>query len=130
MVDCVHHIPGRARFRIEELRRDSALVALIEREVGSLDGVKAVEINQYAGSIVVHYCTERAALNAIMDHICAHCPKRRHALAAPRVPARTAPDTKARPAALHAVRDAAGKAVVNTFITRALERSLAGIVRF
>lgn len=132
MVNCVHHIPGRARFKIDELRRDPALVALIEREVGSLAGVTAVEVNRYAASIVVHYCTEQSAIEAIMDHICIHCPRSQAAqcandagpVAAERKSAR-----KPQPAALQAVRDAAGKAVVNTFITRALERSLAGLVR-
>jgi hypothetical protein len=133
MVDCVHHIPGRARFRIEALRRDPDLMALIESQVGSLEGVKAVEINRHAASIVVHYCTERGAIDAIVDHICAHCPQAqlnrrvRRETSLPPVPMRAA--SRARPPVVSAMRDAAGKALLKAFIDRALERGITGTLR-
>ncbi|MFW5655636.1 MAG: HMA2 domain-containing protein [Roseicyclus sp.] len=133
MVDCVHHIPGRARFRIEALRRDPDLMALIERQVGSLEGVKAVEINRHAASIVVHYCTERGAIDAIMDHICAHCPKapldRRAPRETPLAPLPIRPASRPRPPVVSAMRDAAGKALLKALIERALERGLTGGAR-
>lgn len=133
MVDCVHHIPGRARFRIEALRRDPELMALIERQVGSLEGVKAVEINRHAASIVVHYCTERGAIDAIMDHICVHCPEAqfnrrvRPETAPPPAPVRAA--SRTRPPVVSAMRDAAGKALLKALIERALERGVTGTLR-
>ncbi|MEM1312951.1 MAG: HMA2 domain-containing protein [Pseudomonadota bacterium] len=133
MVDCVHHIPGRARFKIEALRRDPELVALIERQVGSLDQVQAVEINRHAASIVVHYCTERGAMNEIFDHICAHCSKNQAVSRAPSVsasapePAVAARSPRRQVAA--AMRDAAGKALLKAFIERAMQGGLAGGLR-
>ena len=133
MVDCVHHIPGRARFRLEALRRDPALVALIERQVGSLEGVKAVEINRHAASIVVHSCTERGAIDAIGNHNCAHCPKsRRNRRAQPEIPLAPAPGPTAartRPAAVSVMRDAAGKALPKAIVERALDRGITGRAR-
>ncbi|MFP4239987.1 MAG: HMA2 domain-containing protein [Rhodosalinus sp.] len=133
MVNCVHHIPGRARFKIEALRRDPELMALIERQVGSLEGVKTVEINRHAASIVVHYCTERGAIDAIMDHICAHCPRAQlnrrasRETALPPVPIR--PASRARPPVVSAMRDAAGKALLKALIEQAFERGITGTVR-
>lgn len=133
MVDCVHHIPGRARFRIEALRRDPELMALIERQVGSLEGVRAVEINRHAASIVVHYCTERGAIDAIMDHICAHCPKaprgRRVPRETPLVPLPLRPAARQRPPVVTAMRDAAGKALLKALIDHALGRGAQGAAR-
>ena len=133
MVDCVHHIPGRARFKIEALRRDPELMDLIERQVGSLEGVKTVEINRHAASIVVHYCTERAAIDAIMDHICAHCPRsqlnRRASREIALPPAPIRPASRAQTPVVSAMRDAAGKALLKALIEQALDRGLAGGAR-
>lgn len=133
MVACVHHVPGRARFKIDALRRDPALVQTIEREVAALPGVASVEVNRLAASIIVHYCTERGDLSRIMDHICVHCP---HAPAHRRAPAgqkiavngAVRPGPRLSPETRRALSEAAGKAVVNTLIKGFVDRGFARIL--
>jgi len=134
MVSCVHHIPGRARFKIEALRRDAELARLIEEQVGTLRGVMTVEINRHAASIVVHYCTATGEIDKIMDHICGHCPMaalNRRACPAP-PPAATQSSREARAGVpgnvIHAMGEAVSKAVLNTFINRTVERGLTTIL--
>lgn len=130
MVCCVHHIPGRARFKIETLRRDPKLAEMIHEQVGALEGVTSVEINRHAASIIVYYSADVGGIDTIVDHICAHCPKS----SLNRRIERDAPEfTGEKPAApppkvAHALRDAVSKAVVSTFINRALEQSISGLV--
>ncbi|SFA42343.1 hypothetical protein SAMN04487972_102291 [Paracoccus halophilus] len=126
MVSCVHHIPGRARFKIAQIRSNPVLIEAIEREIGALEGVNAVVINRHAASIVVHYCTERGAIDLIHEQICRHCPKAETCEAPPAAAMRAA---RARPEAINALSEAAGKAVVATFITRTLELGLSGFAR-
>lgn len=134
MVSCVHHIPGRARFKIEALRRDAELAKMIEGEVCTLRGVVAVEINRHAASIVVHYCVRTGEIDKIMDNICAHCPRaalnRRANQANQPVATQTSNDGGARmqPKVMHAMSEAVSKAVLNTFINRTIERGLSSIM--
>lgn len=134
MVDCVHHIPGRARFKLDALRKDAALAETIRREVAALPGVASVELNRHAASIIVHYCTERGDLSRIMDHICVHCPKsaQRSRIPAPKpapisVNFAPRPVMRLSPEVTRAVGEAAGKAVLNTFIKDTVERGLSRI---
>jgi len=128
MVSCVHHIPGRARFKLEVLRRDPDLAVMLEQQVSALDGVSLVEVNRFAGSITVHYSIGVGSIEQIMDHICVHCP---HAPANRRAaPAAAAAAPRAGSSKMaQAMREAASKAVINTLINRAVEQSLSGLVR-
>ncbi|MGD9919024.1 MAG: HMA2 domain-containing protein [Paenirhodobacter sp.] len=74
MVCCVHHIPGRVRFRIEALRDDTGLAERIREQVSSLAVVTAVEVNRHARSVVVHYQPQEGRVGEIMDHICINYP--------------------------------------------------------
>ena len=134
MVDCVHHVPGRARFKLDTLRHDPELAERIRSEVGALPGVSAVEVNRHAASVIVHYCTERGEITCIMDHICIHCPKA--AANRDRAPKLPAPSTVRPRIALSglaphvtsAMGTAVSKAVVNTLINRAVERGLTSVL--
>lgn len=135
MVSCVHHIPGRARFKIEALRRDAELAAMIEQQIRSLNGVRSIEINRHAASIIVHYCPETGEIGCIMDHICAHCPKaalnRRACANLPAIATEEGRDTTAsdrRPSITHAMGQAVSKAVLNTFINHTIDRGLSSIL--
>ncbi|ETD02445.1 HMA2 domain-containing protein [Rhodobacter capsulatus] len=122
MVCCVHHIPGRARFKIEALRRDADLAQRLHEKVGALEGVLAVEVNRGAASVIVHYHVGHGEVGAIMDHICAHCPKAAltrptaqpvaNRTSAPVLGAKLSPEFK------QAMTVAMSKAMLNTFITR------------
>ncbi len=157
MVSCVHHIPGRVRFKIEALRRDDQLANLIEKKVGSLDGVKSIEINRYAASIIVHYCTEVGEIDCIMDHICEHCPKaslnrrvERHArssankdgsgtdsMAVAKIDRQAEPASRQagnaaksqdNPSVTSIMGQAVSKAVLNTFINHTINRGFSSIL--
>jgi|GEM_PF-1319110 len=135
MVACVHHIPGRARFKIDALRRDPALARLIEEQVGALHGVHAVEINRHAASIIVHYCAKNGSLGAIMEHIYAHCPNAPDCRPAQRAMRASvarkvgeAAATDWRPKFSRALGEAASKAVINTLIKGTIERGLTSVL--
>ncbi len=130
MVACVHHIPGRARFKIDALRRDPALAEAVRREVAALPGVASVETNRHAASIIVRYCAESGDLSRIMDHIRSHCaraPASRRARAAAPAASGLAPGRAIRlsPEMTRAMGEAVGKAVLNTFIRDSVERGFA-----
>lgn len=134
MVDCVQHIPGRARFKLAALRKDVVLAETIRREVAAIPGVASVELNRHAASIIVHYCTERGDLSRIMDQICVHCPKsaanRRPTAPKPAPIAVTVgprPMARISPQVTRAMGEAVSKAVLNTFIKDTVERGLTRI---
>lgn len=133
MVACVHHVPGRARFKFDALRSDSGVADRVRSEIGAVPGVVGVEVNRYAASVIVHYCTERGEIDRVMERIRAHCPKASATPdGLPPVPApRTAPPRidlpVFAPRVTSAVGEAVGKAVVNTFINRAVERGLSSV---
>lgn len=136
MVFCVHHIPGRARFKVSELHEDPALAPRLEEHLQELDCVDAVEIHKGSASVIVHYCTETGEIELIHDQLCAHCPraalKRRAAEVRPALaprPAHRDADALADAAekAKKAVTEAASRAVVSTFINRVLEQSILGV---
>lgn len=133
VVSCVHHVPGRARFKLEALRRDPELADRLLAEVGALQGVDEVEINRHAASVIVYYSTATGQLTSIMDLICSHCPKsslnhRAETAAGPTAAAATprTGDTPrgAQPKVARAVGEAVSRALVNTLINRALDRGL------
>ena len=126
MVDCVHHIPGRARFKFEALRRNADLAQRLHTRVASVNGVSAVETNLHAASVTVYYCTQTAEMQEVFQHICDHCPKA--SINPPEIS--LIPEQSQTPSPSFAsgpLRDAASKALVNTFIRRALEISLSSI---
>lgn len=135
MIRCVHHVPGRARFKLEVLRHDQALADRIKSEVGALPGVSVVEINRHAASVIVYYCTERGEIDGIMKFICAHCPNasREHCGMASTPPAiklqsHPAGSSRANSTVSRALGEAVGRAVMATFINRTVERGLSSLL--
>lgn len=60
---CVHHVPGRARFRLPGIRKGRS--AAVRACLAALPGVTTIEINRAAGSLVVTYDMDRIGL----DHV-------------------------------------------------------------
>ncbi len=52
---CVHHIPGRARFRLPLVKCDKARAESARQALLALAGVRSVEVNRAAASLVVAY---------------------------------------------------------------------------
>lgn len=55
MAHYVHHVPGRLRIKLPELKRNPQLAAAIETTVLNMPGVVGARINAVTGSLLVHY---------------------------------------------------------------------------
>lgn len=62
---CVHHCPGRARFRLPIIRDDKAAAGRVRRLLSALDGVTGVEIRSASASVVVTYDPARIDFETI-----------------------------------------------------------------
>jgi len=71
MGSCVHHIPGRARFKLPQLRSDSSLLNHVKGHLMSLGGIRNIQANTKAGSFVVHYDVRKTSLKEIQDSLMA-----------------------------------------------------------
>lgn len=69
MAYCVHHIPGRVRFKVPKLQNDPAFAAEIEKKVLAVQGVIGVEVNQSAWSVIVHYDVDADPVDDVIEHI-------------------------------------------------------------
>ena len=74
MAYCVHHVPGRVRFKVPKLQSDPAFAAEIEEKVRAVEGVIGVEVNRPAWSMIVHYDVDANPLDDVMEHISATRP--------------------------------------------------------
>ncbi|NVK18482.1 MAG: hypothetical protein HWE30_07310 [Methylocystaceae bacterium] len=69
MGNCVHHIPGRARFKLPQLKHDAALLGHIEVHLVSIKGIKNIQANAKAGSLVIHYDVNQTSLKDIEENL-------------------------------------------------------------
>jgi hypothetical protein len=65
----VHHVPGRVRFKIADLRHKEALGVELRQALESHDGVKRVEVRPASGSLVVHYSPARTNVGNLIRSI-------------------------------------------------------------
>lgn len=65
MGSCVHHVPGRARFIVPNLRGSESCSIEIREKLAKLDGVIMVKPNLLAGSVVVQYDPKRVGMEVI-----------------------------------------------------------------
>ena len=67
---CAHVLPGRLRFRVDDLRGCPGLCRLIEQELRRLGGVRRIEASAVTGSLLVAYdqavLDERDVLAALL----------------------------------------------------------------
>lgn len=65
----VHHVPGRLRIRIPELKRDADKSQAFAKALRGIAGVQVVETNVLTGSLLVYYeekvTNERAILRVL-----------------------------------------------------------------
>ena len=76
-ISVVHHIPGRIRLSVPELRVDERLASLLQARLQLLNHVRDVRINRNAASVVIVYSTdvsESEFLNALMKSLCEYEP--------------------------------------------------------
>lgn len=65
MTHHVHHVPGRLRIRIPELKRNPALARVVTEKVRRFDGIQTVEASVVTGSLLVFYDLGRTDFNTL-----------------------------------------------------------------
>jgi hypothetical protein len=61
----VHHVPGRLRIRIPEVKGNSAEASSLERRIRAQRGVKSVQTSPLTGSVLVHYDPATASVSTL-----------------------------------------------------------------
>jgi copper chaperone CopZ len=61
-----HHVPGRLRVKLPDLKRDPAAAERVERLLKELTGVTAVKVTPLTGSVVVLYDSGQTAHDRIL----------------------------------------------------------------
>ena len=133
MTHCVHHVPGRARFKLPQLQHDPAYAGEIEQKVLALDGVTGVEVNQRAWSMIVHYDVNANPLDAVAKQIGALRPANGENGAGshpvlPRVDRSNGHHAIGGPEMSRVVSQAIGQAIFATLVQRTLDRSLLSLL--
>ncbi len=67
MCECVHHIPGRIRFRIPALRKSQSLPRALRHSLMMHDGIEHIEIRDASCSLIIHYDPIRLAPQVAAD---------------------------------------------------------------
>jgi Heavy metal associated domain 2 len=66
MIQLVHDVPGRLRFRVASLKGDHRRAATLRHQVRALGGVTMASFNAVTGSLLVHYETDQGAKKALL----------------------------------------------------------------
>jgi len=64
-VSHIHHVPGRLRIRIPELKRNPAMADSLITKLESTTGVSSVVANSLTGSVLIHYDDSACDLDSI-----------------------------------------------------------------
>ena len=68
----IHHVHGRLRMQIAELRRDQAANFAMRRQLYAINGVTRVTTNAVIGSVTVEYDRQACTCQEFADALCAH----------------------------------------------------------
>jgi hypothetical protein len=67
MAHYIHHVPGRLRIRIPQLKRDAVHAEAAEAFVLAIEGVTAARANSVTGSIILTYQRDVVSAGTILD---------------------------------------------------------------
>ena len=117
MSNYVHHIPGRVRIRVKDVKQNEARASSLKRMIESAEGVKSVEINTLTGSVLIRYDTATTDSSSLLGRLgVSH---------EPQIPIRRATPSVPSPAPLqNAIGKAVAKAVISYAAEKAVERSV------
>lgn len=65
MSNHVHHVPGRLRVRVPELKHCAAKAAALRSELIAFSGITEVECHVVTGSVIVYYRPESTDLRPV-----------------------------------------------------------------
>ncbi|WP_141701017.1 HMA2 domain-containing protein [Methyloceanibacter methanicus] len=134
MVYCIHHVPGRARFKVPRIKQDRAFAHELETKLLSLEGVHRVEVNPSAHSVIVHYDVVVNPLGDAVSHMHGGKPPIETSGCDPGViplspkPGAGPADRKTHEEISRGVGKIVGQAVFATLVQRTLERSLLSLL--
>jgi copper chaperone CopZ len=69
VIETVHALPGRARFRVPEIIGYGSDATTLEKHLARLDGVDAVRVSPVSGSILVEFDANRVEPEMVMGAI-------------------------------------------------------------
>jgi hypothetical protein len=72
MPNRVHHVPGRLRVRVAELKNCAPKAAALESELAAISGITRVECRIVTGSVIVYYDPRSTDLTSV--HKLLGCP--------------------------------------------------------
>lgn len=115
MSNYVHHIPGRVRIRVNDIKRNEARAMSLKRMIENAEGVRSVEVNSLTGSVLIRYDTASTDSASLLRRLGI-----RHELAAAASYVPTAPAMPLE----RALGKAVAKAVISYAAEKAVERSV------
>ena len=62
----IHHIPGRLRLELAQIRRDSGRTQEVQAAVSRISGVTSANANSVTGSLLIHCNTSQVDARAIV----------------------------------------------------------------
>ena len=125
----LHHVPGRLRLRMPELRGKRIACDDAKRLAGSIPGVIEAEANPITGSLLVFYDEQRLTPELLWRRLCAH-----RLVAGPSRIAegvrvtRAAPQLPAAAGTLGQIRDRVTATIVNELMARSAALLLEALI--
>lgn len=135
MGQCMHAIPGRARFRVPAVRDSEIVARIMHRRLLAAVGVTKVEIRRRSASVIVHYDGCQCDLDTLLaivageaDHFHAPAP----VLSQAQMPRRSRSATSTTPLLMSAARHigaVASQAALRVMLERAVSTGVASLLR-
>ena len=63
----IHHVPGRLRVKIPELKQRPKRIHKVKEALSFYDGIEKIEHKRATGSVVIHYDPDMLAAPRILD---------------------------------------------------------------
>jgi hypothetical protein len=74
MSEQVHHVAGRLRVRVPELKNCSSKVPGLQSVLGAVRGVRRVEYRPTTGSLIIHYLPGVADVDSVLRILACNAP--------------------------------------------------------
>ncbi|MEL7564038.1 MAG: HMA2 domain-containing protein, partial [Dehalobacterium sp.] len=69
IVEVVHHLPGRVRFKVSFLHRNPEAKLFLEKELGNLPGIIKAAANPITGSLLIYFDCASLSVNQLRNYI-------------------------------------------------------------
>ena len=69
MIGEIHHVSGRLRVRLPELKRNEAKARAVKQAIAGERGIRSVEVNLLTGSLLVYFDPKLISAEAVLATI-------------------------------------------------------------